>query len=96
MYIINIKVNKDIDNAQALFEQHAAWFKKHFQAGRFVMLGSYTDTAEAEGVIFAVADSRAELDAILAEDCYYPNLASYEIREFAPKMISDGIGKYLG
>ena len=32
---------------------------------------------------------------ILQEDCYYPDFAQYEIREFAPKMIAADIGKAI-
>lgn len=44
-------------------------------------------------MIFAHVKDRAELDKILAEDCYYPDFTRYNIREFAPKMIANDIGK---
>ncbi len=97
MYIINIAVNSDLSAEQheKMFAEHTAWFKKHFQAGKFLMLGPYTDAKNA-GVIFAHTDSREELQAILEEDCYYPNFAQYEIREFAPKMISTKLPELAG
>ena len=55
------------------------------------MPGPYVDTDAHEGVIFAHTDSREALQKILEEDCYYPDFAQYEIREFAPKMISPHI-----
>lgn len=95
MYIINITVNPDLpaEKHETLFTAHAAWFKKHFAAGHFLMLGPYIDSDAHDGVIFAHVKDRAELDAILAEDSYYPDLARYDIREFAPKMIAEDIGK---
>lgn len=98
MYIINIVVNENIDTEQheQLFAVHTEWFKKYFQAGKFLMLGPYTDTDAHAGVIFAVTDSREELQSILEEDCYFPGLASYEIREFAPKLISANIAEFTG
>lgn len=97
MYIINIAVNDSLTPEQhtALFAEHAEWFKKYFQAGKFLMLGPFKDQANA-GVIFAHTENRAELDQILAEDCYYPNLASYEIREFEPKLIAANITEFAG
>lgn len=97
MYIINIAVNDHVSAEQhdKLFVEHTEWFKKYFQAGKFLMLGPFKDQANA-GVIFAVTESRAELDRILAEDCYYPNLASYEIREFEPKLIAANIAEFAG
>lgn len=95
MYIVNITVNSNLTEAQhnELFPIHVEWFKKYFQAGKFLMLGPYTDTDAASGVIFAETENREELQKILEEDCYYPNLAEYEIREFAPKMIAADIGR---
>lgn len=55
------------------------------------MLGPFTDTDAHQGVIFAQTESRAALQQILEEDCYYPAFADYEIREFAPKLISADI-----
>ena len=97
MYIIDITVSDavPVDQRDTLFAEHARWFKKHFDAGRFVMLGPYTDTTAAAGVILAHVSSREALQRILEEDCYFPELATYQIREFTPKMIADDIGKIL-
>ncbi|MCP1661249.1 YciI family protein [Neisseria perflava] len=97
MYLINITVNDDVTEAQQaeMFPKHAAWFKKHFEAGNFLLLGSFIDTEKHNGMIIAHADSREALEAILNEDCYYPNFARYEIREFAPKMAGD-LSKFIG
>lgn len=97
MYIINITVNADVteDQQSRLFPVHVAWFKKHFEAGNFLMLGPYTDTQAHQGVIFAKTESREALRNILEEDCYYPSLAHYEVREFAPKMISRALPKLV-
>lgn len=73
----------------------AEWFKKYFQAGKFLMLGPYIDTEAHEGVIFAETESPEELQKILEEDCYYPNFADYHIREFAPKMIATDIARAI-
>lgn len=98
MYIINITVNPDLpaDQHEKMFAEHVEWFKKYFQAGKFLMLGPFTDTDAAAGVIFAHTDSREELQAILEEDCYYPDFAQYEIREFAPKMIAANLPEFAG
>ena len=88
MYLINITVNGDITTEQheALFTSHVSWFQQYFEAGKFVLIGPYSDRERA-GVIIAQTVSREELETILSEDAYYPNLADYEIREFTPKMV---------
>ncbi|QPB42009.1 YciI family protein [Rodentibacter haemolyticus] len=93
MYIINITVKPTLseEKQNALFPIHAEWFKKYFQNGKFLILGPYIDTEAHAGVIFAETENREELQKILEEDCYYPDLADYDIREFAPKMIAADI-----
>lgn len=95
MYMITITVNSDVDEQQQqeMFPIHTAWFKKHFDAGHFVMLGPFTDTDKHQGVIFASVENRQALDNILQQDCYYPDFAQYDIREFAPKMIARNIAE---
>ena len=82
MYLITITVNPDLSAEQheTMFPKHAAWFKQHF----------------ANGMIFANTESREALQTILAEDCYYPDFAKYEIREFAPKLISEKLPELAG
>ncbi|EIX6435328.1 hypothetical protein MKU92_004320 [Salmonella enterica] len=88
MYLINIAVNEDIspEHHEALFMRHVSWFQQYFDAGKFILIGPYLDRKRA-GVIIAQTISREELETILREDAYYPNLATYEIREFIPKMV---------
>lgn len=92
MYIISITVNGDVSEQQqnTLFPLHMTWLQKHFASGTFLLLGPYTDTEAHAGVILARADSREILQSILEEDCYYPDLAQYEVREFMPKMAPAG------
>ncbi|QGY32567.1 YciI family protein [Pantoea cypripedii] len=94
MYIINITVNADISAEQheSLFPKHASWFKKYFEEGKFVLIGPYSDQ-ERTGIIIASTETRSELNAILSEDSYFPDLANYEIREFIPKMIASDLQK---
>lgn len=97
MYLINITVNPGLSAAEheTLFAQHTAWFKKHFDAGVFLMLGPYINSDKPAGVIFAHTD-RDTLQKILEEDVYYPDKAQYEIREFAPKLIAANLPEFAG
>lgn len=89
MYIISITVNADItaELQDTLFPRHVTWFKKHFDAGKFLVIGPFADQERA-GVIIAQTQSRDELEALLREDAYFPDHARYDIREFVPKMIA--------
>ncbi|WP_437888433.1 YciI family protein [Phytobacter sp. V91] len=75
---------------ESLFIQHAQWFKHHFATGTFVLLGPYSDQQRA-GLVIANVEHQDELTAILREDAYYPDLATYEVREFIPKMIAENL-----
>lgn len=87
MFIINITVNDDLcaEQHESLFKHHVEWFKRNFAAGKFVLLGPYLDSERA-GVIIANLTDRDALMAVLREDVYFPDKASYEIREFAASM----------
>ncbi|MFD1244262.1 YciI family protein [Paralysiella testudinis] len=96
MYLINIELHPSAApqaEQDEILNQHRTWFAKHFEQGQFLILGPFLDKARA-GVIIAQAESRAELDAILATDVYYPDLAHYEIREFKAAMVANHIQQF--
>lgn len=99
MYLIDIVLKLDEINPEqsdALLAQHRDWFKQYFEQGKFLMLGPYRDQAGA-GVIIAQTDSRAELDAILAEDVYWADkLADYQVREFQANLIATSLPEWVG
>ncbi|MGT2907332.1 YciI family protein [Streptococcus dentiloxodontae] len=98
MYLIHITIKADqvpVDKAESLLAAHRAWFGAQAQAGYFLVVGPYKDRKMA-GVVMAQANSRAELDDIIAQDAYYPNLASYEVHEFQANIIADNITDYKG
>jgi len=92
LFIINITVKETLSPEQheSLFIRHAQWFKHYFSAGKFVIVGPYSDRERA-GVIIANIDNHHELITILGEDSYYPDLATYEVSEFFPKMIAENL-----
>ena len=93
MHIIDnaAKLVLTAEQHEELFPKHAAWFAKYHQAGNFLIIGPFTERA---GVIIAQTQDRAELEHILAEDSYYPNLATYVISEFTPKMVATNIEQF--
>ncbi len=91
MFIINITVNSDVTERiqNEMFPSHLIWLEKYFNNGQFLMLGPYINTDAHAGVIFAQTSNRKELQSILEEDCYYPDFAQYDVREFTPKFIAE-------
>ncbi|WP_150539797.1 YciI family protein [Actinobacillus vicugnae] len=93
MYLIDIVIDQNKvagEQAETMLNAHRQWFAKYFQSGNFLMLGPYLDQAAA-GVIIAQCTDRAELDRILAEDVYYPDLARYIVREFKATMVAENV-----
>lgn len=95
MHIIDnvAKLVLTAEQHEELFPKHAAWFAKYHQAGNFLIIDPFTERERA-GVIIAQTQDRAELEHILAEDSYYPNLATYVISEFTPKMVATNIEQF--
>ena len=95
MHIIDnvAKLVLTAEQHEELFPKHAAWFAKYHQAGNFLIIGPFTERERAS-VIIAQTQDRAELEHILAEDSYYPNLATYVISEFTPKMVATNIEQF--
>lgn len=48
------------------------------------------------GLVIAQANSRAELDDLVAKDAYYPDMATYDIHEFQANIIAENITDYRG
>ncbi|MCI5763167.1 YciI family protein [Actinobacillus porcinus] len=98
MYLIDISLKNESLSEEEQAKQldaHRAWFAKYFQQGNFLLLGPYLDKERA-GVIIAQTESREQLESILAEDVYYPNLADYQIREFKAAMVAEKIQQFQG
>ncbi|MDG2950195.1 YciI family protein [Exercitatus varius] len=98
MYLIDISLKNSMLSEEEQAKQldaHRAWFAKYFQQGNFLLLGPYLDKERA-GVIIAQTENREQLESILAEDVYYPNLADYQIREFKAAMVAENIQQFQG
>ncbi|WP_373796332.1 YciI family protein [Neisseria dentiae] len=99
MYLIDITLKTDIipaGQSETLLAGHRAWFGKYFEQGHFLLLGPYLDR-HAAGVIIAQADSRAQLDAMLAEDVYWADkLADYRVSEFRANLIAENLNRFIG
>lgn len=93
MFLITITIKSDQvpkDQAEELLAKHRAWFKSEFDAGNFKIVGPLKDRGMA-GIVIAEADSRQELDAMIAKDAYYPNLATYDVAEFKANLVAEDI-----
>ncbi|MGX7205506.1 YciI family protein [Enterococcus pingfangensis] len=95
MYLINVTINEASTNPQsaAHLAKHQAWFEHYFEKGDFLLIGP-SQTYQHAGVILAQTDDQSQLDKIIAEDVYYPDLADYAVNEFTALKIAPNITEY--
>ncbi|MEZ6854534.1 YciI family protein [Halodesulfovibrio aestuarii] len=90
MFIVSLTYTCELDQINAHLEAHIAYLKNQYALGHFVASGR--KVPRTGGVILARFDSREELDAALQLDPFYKEeLASYEIQEFIPTMVGEGL-----
>ena len=97
MYTIYIELDLNKipkDRAADMLNEHRAWFKKYFDAGKFLMVGPCPDVP-GSGLIIAQG-TREEMEDIITSDVYYADkLATYSIREYKPTMFNENIKNYI-
>lgn len=97
MYTIYIELDLDKipkDKEEAMLNDHRAWFKTYFNAGKFLMVGPCPDIP---GTGFIIAQgTKEEMEQIITSDVYYTDkLATYTIREYKPTMFNENIKNYI-
>lgn len=90
MFIVSLTYTCSINKIDAHLEAHVEYLKKQYAAGNFIASGR--KVPRTGGVILARFDSREELDKALQLDPFYlENLVSYDIQEFVPTMVGEGL-----
>ncbi|MFC3932061.1 YciI family protein [Streptococcus dentapri] len=98
MYLIDVTIQSNripTDKAEELLQAHRSWFTGQAEKGNFLLVGPYLDKGMS-GLIVAYVSDREELEEILSQDAYYPDLATYEVREFKANIIAEDITDYKG
>ena len=98
MFLIDITIKMEqvpAEQADELLAGHRAWFTKHFEQGDFLLVGPYKDRGAA-GLTVAQAENRQAVEAIIAEDAYYPAMADYIIHEFTGNLIAENFSDFRG
>ena len=94
MFIIELTYKAPLDQIDAHMKQHMAFLNKHYASGHFLVSGR--QVPRAGGIILAVGDSRAEIEAIAAQDPFCERgLADYRVIEFRASQKADDIHERL-
>jgi uncharacterized protein YciI len=90
MFIIELTYKAPLDQIDAHMKQHMVFLNKHYASGHFLVSGR--QVPRAGGIILAVASSRAEIEAIAAQDPFCQRgLADYRVIEFRASQKADDL-----
>jgi uncharacterized protein YciI len=94
MFIVELTYKVDLSEIDAHMAAHVTYLRKHYAAGTFVVSGR--QIPRTGGVIVALGKTRAELEAILAEDPFHRHaLADFRIIEFRASQHAKGLDALL-
>ena len=90
MFVIELNYKADLSEIDARMKAHISFLRKYYQAGNFLVSGR--KIPRDGGIILAVGDSRAQIEAIVKEDpfCKF-GLAEFRIIEFRASQRADDI-----
>jgi uncharacterized protein YciI len=88
MYVIELIYKADLAQIDAHMAAHVRFLKKHYAAGHFLVSGR--KIPRDGGIIIAVGESRAQIQAIVEQDPFCARgLAEFRIIEFRASQVSD-------
>ena len=94
MFVIELVYKVSLEEIDAHMAAHVRFLKKYYAAGKFLVSGR--KIPREGGIILAVANTRAEIEAIAAEDPFHRRgLADFRIIEFRASQKADDIQKRI-
>jgi uncharacterized protein YciI len=88
MFVIELTYNAPLADIDARMRAHVAFLKKYYAAGNFLVSGR--QVPRTGGIIIALADSREQIESIMAEDPFCKHgLADVRIIEFRASQRAD-------
>ncbi len=92
MFLIELTYTRDLTEIDAHMAAHVVFLKKHYAAGHFLVSGR--KIPRDGGIILALAESRAEIEAIVREDPFCEHgLAEFRVIEFRASQRADDMPK---
>ena len=90
MFVIELIYKVDLARIDAHMAAHVRFLKKYYAAGNFLVSGR--KIPRDGGIILAVGENRAQIQAIVEEDPFHRhNLADFRIMEFRASQRADDI-----
>ncbi|MFI1721678.1 YciI family protein [Streptomyces sp. NPDC020489] len=93
MFVLELTYTAPLDQVDATLEAHVAWLDARYEEG--VFLASGRKHPRDGGVILAVAEDRARVEAIAATDPFVTaGVCAYRITEFAATKTAPELERY--
>jgi uncharacterized protein YciI len=94
MFVIELIYKADLAEIDAHLKAHVAFLEKHYDAGRFLVSGR--KIPRDGGIILALAENRAQIEAIVREDPFCVHgLAEFRVIEFRASQRADDMPKRI-
>ena len=94
MFVIELIYKASLAEIDAQMQPHVAFLKKQYDAGRFLVSGR--KIPRDGGIILALGESRAEIEAIMREDPFCARgLADFRVIEFRVSQRADDMPKRI-
>jgi uncharacterized protein YciI len=94
MFVIELSYKAALSEIDAAMSAHVAFLKKYYAAGNFLVSGR--KIPRDGGIILAVAESRAHVEAIMREDPFCQRgLADARVIEFRASQRADDIQRRI-
>lgn len=94
MFVIELTYTAPLAEIDASMRAHVKFLKKYYAAGNFLVSGR--KIPRDGGIILAVGDSRAQIEAIAREDPFHARgLADVRVVEFRASQRADDIQKRI-
>jgi len=93
MFVLELSYTAPTDRVDAALSAHVAWLDRQYEAGVFIASGR--KNPRDGGVILAVGDDRAAIEALAATDPFVvEGVCAYRITEFIATKTSDALAPY--
>ncbi|MEU5777667.1 YciI family protein [Streptomyces venezuelae] len=93
MFILELTYTAPLSAVDAHLEAHVAWLDQQYEAG--VVLASGRKNPRDGGVLIAVAEDRAQVEKIVAEDPFtVAEVCAYRITEFCATKTAPALSAY--
>jgi len=94
MFVIELIYKADLAEIDAHMKAHVAFLNKHYDAGHFLVSGR--KIPRDGGIILALGESRAQIEAIVREDPFCEHgLAEFRVIEFRASQRADDMPKRI-